>query len=135
MWVCKLFKLIQMANKIWTRNYWKTRWPRFYSHISSCELKIVSMFLVYQAFEQVAKKTTHRHVYIVNLWYLSKQKCLFRVLTSQLQYLEDLRYAHMVARKMNFIPQMFFYKDHLPTNNQLQFKNNLPPPIYLCYYE
>lgn len=35
-----------------------------------------------------------------------------------MQYVEDLRYAHMVARKMNFIPQMFFfYKDHLPTNS------------------
>lgn len=116
-----------MANKIWTRNYRKTKWPRFYLHISQCKLKTVNIFWVYQAFEQVAKRTTYRHVYIGYLWYLSKQKGLFGGLISQLQYLLDLRYAY-AGKKKSTSSLKCFNKDHLHTNS---CNSKKPPTSYM----
>lgn len=131
MWVHELFKSIQMANEIWTRNYWKAIQPRAYSHISECELKIVDIFECIRHMSKVWRVTYRKCLYWLHLITSHKKKGLLGGFILSITKFHGLKiWMHFVygKKKKRPLSNKCFYKDHLSTHTQKKCSCDLKQP-------
>lgn len=119
LWISKLFKLIQMANTIWTRNYRKTIYiAKILFTLQSTWIENCQYILSVLGIWANSQENNIWKIFLLVASGIFSNKVYLGDLSSQLKSSEDLRYESVLThgKKQRLLSHKWFHKDHLFTN-------------------